>query len=340
MSNIFSTNYGEACFEGLKISIRRGDLSLVKTCFSEIQKTDSFVLIPDMLAHLCIEECWYLYGELVQWPLSNPKDMLKACYRMALAPKSKDAFALPALQRLSEQILNSTELGKIIDVELRTAQGYIQQIRRSSIFVEPVEQLRAKLFSEITPTGFLPIDDYKRAAISGMMNGLGSGGTMLSHFRTISAMVLFGRRFFDQEKIQAKSKEYTAGYKASGEKPSIISLPWYCYTNNTEIGRKAVEIVSADKAMKKAGLTHQDVVSLYTVLETRKVPRKDLNVVKRDWNTTAQPWDNIWWLDYLKLKLPKGKKAKESLATYRNTVLPMLRDTIEKLKDQNGEKES
>jgi hypothetical protein len=76
------------------------------------------------------------------------------------------------------------------------------------------------------------------------------------------------------------------------------------------------------------------------VLETRKVPRKDLNVVKRDPSTVAQPWDNIWWLDYLKLKMPKGKKAKESLEIYRNMVLPMLRDTIEKLKGKNGEKES
>jgi hypothetical protein len=340
MSNIFATNYGEACYEGLKIGIRRGDLSLVKTCFNEIQKTESSILIPDMLAHLCIEECWYLYGELVKWPMSEPKDVLKACYRMALAPKSKDAFALPALQRLSEQILNSHELGKIIDVELTSAQGYIQWVRRSGLFVEPVEQLHARLFDEITPTGFLPQDTYKRAAISGMMYGLGSGGTMLSHFRTISAMVLFGRRFFTQEKIQAKLQESTAVYKASEEKPSIIPLPWYCYTNNTEIGRKAVETVSADKAIKKAGLTHQDVVSLYTVLETRKVPRKDLNAVKREPSTVAQPWDNIWWLDYLKLKLPKGKKAKESLEIYRNTVLPMLRNTIEKLKGKNGEKES
>lgn len=299
------------CRSGIQKGVRRGDASVVKTCFDALwgdQEHRKWLLwrIPIMVG----EDAWHMAGELYNTQqevkaaggVAAEKDLwLRFMMRLAIAVKNKDWEVMsPELfmeshhpeavvsQALWEKI--SAACGKD-KPQLFSRDGILEVIDDTVTWHRP------------------PLNGYEKGAIKAMDSRKYQGGMLGDRWGCIAVMMLVWMRGLNEDEIQQMLEEQKRKFAGTVVK-TLETLPWYSFDMHTRPGQMAMRVWI--KRYNPYGLTFEQLDGLWFCIESAKVGREVMPKRRGDPDLVPEPtWrDEIWWSMGRKLAIEKAVDGK------------------------------
>lgn len=227
-----------AARSGIQKAIRRGEVSLAKTCFDIVWAEPKHrQWLKWRLPVFVFEDCWPMAGELAliqeQAKGLRGDDAYKA-YRSAIlkftiAQKSKDASALWLL----------AVHGKSTEAYADNAEFHAMKRLASLVIDEKVAALPYETVTDILHSEFQrDLTSYEKAACNAIEKRRQSGGMVSDQWNVLSALVLIYSRGLNQTEILEMLDVQKQKYAGQSVK-RIGRLPLYCFDMHTRPGLQA-----------------------------------------------------------------------------------------------------
>lgn len=316
---------------GLWRAVMQGDCDLLKTCFGLLwghEEGEQFIrwTVPSMVC----QSAWYLLTEFVVFldylsenrvavgSEQEGKFYKSFLYRLAKAPKSRDAFALALLSGdISEAPLSPVDKERHLFLGFRKTAEVFGLLAAGNDLVDTEEGFCFK--------DAVPLDDYSRCAVLFCRSRMLSGGLVFDRLAFLAALFLIGKRGLDSNRI----REQWRTIDVKKIKPKEISLLELLFDNRTQFGRRA--FARMEKRIAKIGLDSAGFYALWSRLEIDFTPKESLlkqsalNIQEADAFTT------VWYLRAFKESIEFGQGAVENVRLWREDLRPFVVKIIRKL---------
>lgn len=293
-----------AARSGIQKAIRRGDVSLTKTCFDMLWADPEhrrwlFWRLP----LLVIEEAWHLTGELPTFLRKNSleeRDWRAQYYYLTISLKSKDCYAFP--NGMIHPLLAKKDCP-----ELRLIQNWLSELNGR----DPL--LIADAVFEAVLKNDNPLNEYEVTALTMLRSRVFKGGKYNDRLACVIGMLLLASRGMERGAVREKLTGDLDAYAAAKPKlPKTLVLPWYCYDKHTRLGLEVEYILTARGVLKKHKITPYEFRILWLYEESFFVPKEKMRIPAKPENLTV--FDSYWW-PRLRVAVcqPKQAKAWEAL---------------------------
>lgn len=274
------------CRSGIQKAIRRGDLDLANTCFTTLWRfKQDRQWLKWRAVTLAVEEAWHLAGALADLYISRSEeesDWRAMIYKMTIATKSKDAYALWML------CSNGCEIDhQEANLMTEWSRPSEEPSKLSGDLVSSLKQLR-------------PFSAYESKALDMLSLRTDQGGMLIDRQMCLAAMILIALRGLLQERVDEDIKAGARKWKERVKEkrnPVTVSLPWYIFDMHTQAGRHALNIFTRYKLKKYPGMTADDFKRIWFHLESAFTPNVLLKCTLKDERLTEL--DSRWWMPWL-----------------------------------------
>ena len=302
--------------------IRRGDLDLVHTSFNLLwSETKHRQWLRWRVTTLVTEEAWHFCGELgklLDSKTKEEKDWRQFLYRLCLATKNKDAVGLWYYLKFGGEDLEVLGHPEFEEMQfwraLATEEGDESYL---SVVDSMVDTYRRKARN---------LDEYEESALMALHRRTKMGGMMGDRQICLSSMVLLYHRGVNEEEVMADVRANAEKWKEKhGRKhPEEVEIPWYAFDMHTQAGKIALGIFMRRSA-EKSRIDRDSFEATWFLLESAKIPKELLRVVKVTDGSTLGALDCAWWVPYVNVRLSQGKKTPKQLVHLWKTK---MRDDI------------
>ena len=316
---------------GIQKAIRRGDLSLAKTCFDALwSEKEHRSWLQWRLPILVEEEMWYMLGELAEFlheGTHEEKDWRRFIYQLVLCPKSKDPEALLYLA-LDDDV-------EMDHAEMKEARVWVNRLTD-----EKIEAVADELFDEMKAGdkfGFGALTKYELDAAKLMKFRTRTGGMAGDKQACMVAMILIAIRRLDKKQIK---ELVSASVNISIKKPRTVNLPWYCFDMHTLVGKWASSIFMKRAAprLELDDLTKEKFEDIWFYFESAVIPIKDLKLVSFSPTQELLPTESMWWGEIIKQTVPFGENsAKEVKGLWDSKMKREIESIVNWCLEKRGE---
>lgn len=284
---------------GIQKAIRRGNLDLAKTCFDVLwaEKAERNWL-KWRLPILVQEEAWYMAGELTEFletQKGSAEEWKKFIFRLAIAPKNKDAGGLAEIGRLRPSF--------IIDEQNEEVEAIIHWADKAGDSPETVaSELAEACIADSSLT------DYEIKGIQTFEKRCMQGGMVADKWGLLAGMILIAcRRMLKKDVKTLEEKGLPLWKEHFGRKPKTINLPWYVFDMHTGIGKWALNIFMKRTAKKFGIELRSDLFDIWFCFSSGFVPpylHKELPLSDASIATIEE---EIWWPAIVPVLLTAGE---------------------------------
>ena len=237
-----SANFLYGARSGIQKAVRRGDVSLARTCF------DTLWPIPEhrkwllwRIPVLVVEDCWIMSGELAKAQaaakeLSASSDelqrhWLKFIIQLTIATKAQDAAWLWYLAKCeSGNPLDHAEWQMMREVVLMVEEGNPEVLPSKFPHDRFEAFLRSRVRRELTP--------YEELAFAAVEARRRTGGMVADQWNCMSAALLIFMRGLPEATVQGMLQNQKGKYAGARVK-CVTDLPWFCFDMHTRPGLRA-----------------------------------------------------------------------------------------------------